>query len=129
MCWSAISPFPQQLPMSWEISAAIPEELSNSPKTLLLFFNDCSYYPPGKSLQESQEDEAVSWRSLQVDTAIDLFPAHSYFLHPLHSLGGHSQVRCPLHPLPPPQHGCLTTWRHHLLPIVTAARGGGTCSQ
>ena len=38
-------------------------------------------------------------------------PTHTYCLHPLHSPGGHSQVRCPLHPLPPlhPQHGCLNT--------------------
>ena len=81
-------PSPQQLPMSWEISAAIPEELSNSPKTLLLFFNDCfsfptPTYPPGKSLQESQEEEAASWRSSQEETAIDLFPAQPHYtIHP-----------------------------------------------
>ena len=50
---------------------------------------------------------------------------------PLPSPGGHPQVLCLPHPLPPPhpQHGCQTTWRHPPLPTVTAARGGGTCSQ
>jgi hypothetical protein len=64
---------------------AVGEDVASSQKSSP--FNDCFSFPtptnpPGKSLQESQE-EAASWRSSQEETAIDLFPAQRHStIHP-----------------------------------------------